>query len=60
MLLFIFASYECKDIKFTRVLNYLWLKNYSKEVTKIVEIAATEGIPSSPKEHFDINSFTGN
>lgn len=59
-----FASYvkeaKYKVIKFTRVLNYLWLKNYSKKVTKVVETAATEGIRSSPKEPFDSTRFTGN
>lgn len=44
-----FVFYECKDIKFLRVFNYLWLKNYSKEVIKIVEVVI-EGIFSFFKE----------
>lgn len=42
-----FSFHECKDIKFPRFLNYLWLKSYSKEVTKIVVVAA-EGISIYP------------
>lgn len=42
-----FSFHECKDIKFPRFLKYLWLKSYSKEVTKIVVIAA-EGISTYP------------